>query len=210
MADEKKTESASAGVTAAPPAETPKVQTKEVLSKEEQAKGVMFKYMWGNAVVGLFPIPVLDIFTVGGVQLVMLKKISAIYDVEFRHDIVKPLVGAFVGAVGYDLLGRGICMGLIRFIPPFGLIAGALSFPVLAAASTYAVAKVFIQHFEAGGTLLDLEPSKMKKYFESYYKEGLEVAVKLGEKPQDEKNAGAPKPGEGSQEVKNAGTQKSK
>jgi len=193
MVDEKKAESASAVITAAPPAETPIVQTKEIQTREEQAKGVMYKYMWGNAAVGLFPIPILDIFTVGGVQLIMLKRIAAIYDVEFRNDIVKPLIGAFVGAVGYDLVGKGIFLGLAKFIPPVGMIAGALSFPLLAAASTYAVAKVFIQHFEAGGTLLDLEPAKMKKYFEKYYKEGIDVAVKLGEKPQEVKNAGTEK-----------------
>ncbi|MHC9538692.1 MAG: hypothetical protein AB9903_04165 [Vulcanimicrobiota bacterium] len=34
----------------------------------------------------------------------------------------------------------------------------------------------------------------MKKYFEKYYKEGLDVAVKLGEKPQEVKNPGAEKP----------------
>jgi uncharacterized protein (DUF697 family) len=188
MVDEKKDESASAGAPAAPPAEAHVLQT-----KEEQAKGVMFKYMWGNAAVGMIPIPILDIFTVGGVQLAMLKKISTIYGVEFSRDFLKPLIAAFVGAVGYDLVGKGIFMGLAKFIPPYGIIAGVLSFPVLAAASTYAVAKVFIQHFEAGGTLLDLEPEKMKTYFAEYYKEGLDVAAKLGEKPRDASNAGAAK-----------------
>jgi uncharacterized protein (DUF697 family) len=188
MVDEKKAES----VPVSKPAEPP-VEPRKELTKEEQAKGVMFKYMWGNAAVGMIPIPILDIFTVGGVQLAMLKRISKIYGIEFSHDFVKPLIGAFAGAVGYDLVGKGLFMGLAKFIPPYGFIVGALSFPVLAAASTYAVAKVFIQHFEAGGTLLDLEPDKMKNYFAQYYKEGLDVAAKLGEKPQEASNAGAAK-----------------
>jgi uncharacterized protein (DUF697 family) len=182
MVDEKKTEET--------PAET--LAPKE-LTKEDQAKSVITKYMWGNAVVGMLPIPILDIFTVGGVQFAMLKCISKIYGVEFKNDFLKPLIGAFVGAVGYDLVGKGIFMGLAKFIPPYGLIAGVLSFPVISAASTYAVGKVFVQHFEAGGTLLDMEPAKLKAYFAQYYKEGLEVATKLGEKPQDVKDAPAKK-----------------
>jgi len=194
MADEKKAESVSSVVAAAPSSEKSAVQTEELMTREEQAKGVMYRYMWGNAAVGLFPIPILDIFTVGGVQLAMLRRIAAIYDVEFRKDILKPLIGAFVGAVGYDLVGKGIFLGLAKFIPPVGIIAGALSFPLLAAASTYAVAKVFIQHFEAGGTLLDCEPSKMKQYFEKYYREGLDVAAKLGNRPQEVKTGSTDKP----------------
>lgn len=177
MADEKKAESGSVAVITAPPAEPPKEET-----REEQAKAIMYKHMWGNAAVGLIAVPVLDIFTVGGIQLCMLKKISKIYGVDFKNDYIKPLIGAFTGAVGYDLLGRGILMGLARFIPPFGIIAGVMSFPLLAAASTYAVAKVFIQHFEAGGTLLDFDPAKMKAYFKEYCKEGIDVARNLGEK----------------------------
>jgi uncharacterized protein (DUF697 family) len=106
---------------------------------------------------------------------------------------LKPIAGAFIGAMGYDLLGKGLFTGLVKFMPPVGIIVGVLSFPVIAAASTYAVGKVFIQHFEAGGTLLDLDPERMKTYFQNYYKEGLDVAKKLGEKPQEEKNTGAVK-----------------
>jgi hypothetical protein len=41
--------------------------------------------------------------------------------------------------------------------------------PALALASTVAVGRVFLQHFEAGGTLLDFDPEKMKSYFEAEF-----------------------------------------
>jgi uncharacterized protein (DUF697 family) len=182
MVDEKKVEETPVAVPAAEASPAPKE-----LTKEEQAKAIMHKYMWGNAAVGLVPIPVLDIFAVGGVQLAMLKSISKVYGIEFRHDFVKPLIGAFIGATGFDIVSKSIYLGLARYLPPFGMIAGILSFPIVSAASTYAVAKIFIQHFEAGGTLLDFNPSKMKAYFAQYYKEGLEVATKLGDKPEEVK-----------------------
>jgi hypothetical protein len=40
-----------------------------------------------------------------------------------------------------------------------------VSSPAFASASTYAVGKVFIQHFATGGTFLDFDPDKVKAHF---------------------------------------------
>ncbi|MDE2463441.1 MAG: GTPase, partial [Alphaproteobacteria bacterium] len=45
----------------------------------------------------------------------------------------------------------------------------AVTLPSLAAASTYALGKVFIQHFESGGTFLDMDPDKVSAYFKEQY-----------------------------------------
>jgi hypothetical protein len=39
-----------------------------------------------------------------------------------------------------------------------------------ASASTYAVGRVFIQHFESGGTFLDFDPDKVRAHFEAEFK----------------------------------------
>ncbi len=49
----------------------------------------------------------------------------------------------------------------------------------LSGASTYAIYKVFIQHFESGGTFLDLDPSKVKSYFSEQFTKGKAVAADL-------------------------------
>jgi hypothetical protein len=36
---------------------------------------------------------------------------------------------------------------------------------LLGGASTYAVGRVFIQHFESGGTLLTFDPAKVRDYY---------------------------------------------
>ena len=51
--------------------------------------------------------------------------------------------------------------------------------PIVMGASTYAVGKVFVQHFEMGGTLLDFDPTKTKEFFAREYKEGQKVAADL-------------------------------
>ena len=56
-------------------------------------------------------------------------------------------------------------------IPLFGIFSFA-AMPTLNAAISYAVGKVFIQHFESGGTFLDFDPKKVRAYFEDQFREG--------------------------------------
>jgi hypothetical protein len=50
--------------------------------------------------------------------------------------------------------------------------------PGFAAAVTWAMGRVFIQHFETGGTLLDFNAEKMRDYFKSEF----EAASSKGKK----------------------------
>ncbi len=57
----------------------------------------------------------------------------------------------------------------LKSLSPVGYVVNASLMPATTGASTYAVGKVFIQHFESGGTLLDFEPEKMRGYYEQQY-----------------------------------------
>jgi hypothetical protein len=50
-------------------------------------------------------------------------------------------------------------------IPVVGTLLGGVAMPVLSGASTYAVGKVFIQHFASGGTFLTFDPAAVREYF---------------------------------------------
>ncbi len=47
-------------------------------------------------------------------------------------------------------------------------------------ASTWALGKVFIQHFESGGTFLDFKPEEVKEYFKAQFVEGRKMATTMG------------------------------
>ena len=70
-------------------------------------------------------------------------------------------------------------MSLMKGVPLIGLTVGALAMPVLAGATTYAVGKVFVQHFASGGTFLNFNPDEVREYYYEMFKEGQEVAAKL-------------------------------
>jgi uncharacterized protein (DUF697 family) len=118
--------------------------------------------MWAGA-AGLIPVPVLDLVAIGGLQLQMLRRLSDIYNVPFTDNRAKALVTALLGATIPTSSGIGIAE-LLKAIPLLGTAIAAFVTPALAAASTYAVGKVFIQHFETGGSLLDFNPPDYREF----------------------------------------------
>lgn len=155
------------------------------VSREEYALQIVYKYMTGTAAVGLIPVPIVDLVAITGAQLKMLHSLSKVYELEFKEDRVKSLVASLVGGLGSVGIGLTLAQSLCKFVPLVGTAAGVLSMPAMSAALTYAIGKIFIQHFEAGGTFLDFEPAKVKAYFKELYQEGVETAKKEEAKKSD-------------------------
>lgn len=167
--------------------------------EEQEAKATVLvtRYIWWSVGAGCIPLPYVDLATVSGIQVKMLYELSKLYGVEFRKNRVKSLVAALVGG-----LAPGIG-STFKLLPGIGTLVGNLAVPVFAGASTYAVGKVFIQHFEAGGTFLDMDPTAVREYFMAEFDKGRKVAQQAAseiKKEAAEVSAGgfakAPKKGE--------------
>jgi uncharacterized protein (DUF697 family) len=139
------------------------------LSKEAEALRIVQSYAGWTAGAGLIPLPVVDVAAVTGVQLKMLHSLSNLYGIPFQRSAAKAVIAALVGGGGSALIAAP-ATSLLKVIPGIGSIAGMLAYPALATASTYALGKVFIQHFEAGGTLLDFNPEEVRSYFEEQFR----------------------------------------
>ena len=128
--------------------------------------------------VGLIPVPLVDLVALTGVQLDMIKKIAVEYDIAFKKDMGKSIITSLLGGFLPVALG-GTLSSLIKCIPLIGQTTGAITMPVISGASTYGIYKVFVQHFESGGTFLDLDPAKVKSYFSEQFTKGTKVATDL-------------------------------
>jgi uncharacterized protein (DUF697 family) len=121
--------------------------------------------LWAGA-AGLVPVPVLDAVAVAGIQLQMLRRLSQIFDVPFTENRGKSLLAALAGTAIPASSGIG-ATSLLKSIPVIGTAIGSLVMPTLSAGATYAIGKVFIQHFQSGGTLLDFNPPDYKEFIKS-------------------------------------------
>lgn len=166
------------GVT--PNAEAPAVEAPAAaLSREEQALALVNSYVPWSVGAGVLPFPGIDTLTLIGIQVRMLSKLAAHYDVPFKESSAKSIVGSLLGSVISTNLGAA-AGSLLKFIPLVGTLASFAATPALFSAATYAIGRVFITHFEAGGTFLDFDPTKTRAYFQSEFesaKSKVEVAA---------------------------------
>ena len=126
----------------------------------------------------LIPLPMLDILSTTAVQLKMLKQLSALYQVPFSKHLGKSCIGILLGGLGVNSLSKA-GWSLAKFVPGFGLTSVVVVLPLASGASTYAVGKIFYQHFALGGTFLDFNPKTVRNHFADLYTEGHTVASDL-------------------------------
>jgi uncharacterized protein (DUF697 family) len=170
--------------------EAAEAETAESVDSAEGRAGRLEKraknYILASMGVGLIPFPMVDMVALFGIQLDLIKKLSEEYDVPFKQDIVKSIVSSLLGGIVPQSLGS-VVASMIKFIPVIGQTTGAITMPVVSGAATYAIYKVFVQHFESGGTFLDLDPATVKSYFSEQFAKGKKIVADL--KPGSPKSA---------------------
>lgn len=150
-------------------------------SKKDQALGKVKSYMLWSAGAGLIPVPALDVATIIGVQMKMVADISDIYGVKFSENKAKNTISALLSGATASTFATGTIGSGIKSIPFAGSLLGAVTMPFFASASAYALGNVFINHFENGGTFLDLDGDKLKADFNVMFKKGKKAAKEVKE-----------------------------
>ena len=139
---------------------------------------------------GLIPVLIADIFAVSALQLDMVRQLCRAYDQDFSETQGKAIVTSLTSAT----LARLGARSLIKLIPGVGSIIGGMTVSIFAGASTYALGEVFKSHFDSGGTILDFDPDRLRKYYQEKFEKGKKVAttLKKDKKAQQEAKEFAP------------------
>lgn len=143
---------------------------------------IVKKNMLWSGGAGLLPVPLLEFVTISGLQVKLIKELSDHYGVPFRQDLAKSIVLSLVGSLGGMKIAQVLATSSLRAVPVVGPMISALSLPAMSAGVAYAVGKVFIAHYETGGTLLSFDADKMKGHFKAMYDEGVKKAGGLKDK----------------------------
>jgi uncharacterized protein (DUF697 family) len=159
--------------------------------REQEAVKTIKKHMWMSIGAGLIPILGVDLAAVSGVQLKMLAAISKIYGVPFRESLGKATIASLVGYVLPHAMSYSWIGSMLKLVPVVGVLAGAPAMALFSGAYTWALGNVFIQHFASGGTFLNLDPEKVKVYFQAQFEEGRKMAATMETPEQTKKKAAA-------------------
>jgi len=165
--------------------ETSKNDNVNLNSKERALKSenIIKDHMMISLGFGAIPAPAVDIVGIAGSQLNMLKSLSSLYNQEFTKDLGKKSIASLVGGGLSVPIAMGI-FSLIKSIPLIGQTAGAISMGASGASLTYAVGKVFVQHFESGGTFLTFDSEKAREYFKSELEKGKNLVKNIKKTPE--------------------------
>jgi len=135
-------------------------------SKRNEAIKIVESYVPWSVAAGIMPVPLMDLAAIIAVQLSMLAKIGDCYGVPFKQQAAKSATTALMAGCLQQSLALSL-FSSVKFVPVVGQLASVIILPAVTAAGTYALGRVFISHFEAGGTFINFEPSKMRKQFNS-------------------------------------------
>jgi uncharacterized protein (DUF697 family) len=153
-------------------------------NKTGEAERLVKRYMLAGAAAGLIPLPLLDLPLISAIQLKMLHGLAKVYGVEFSAQLGKSAVAALLGG-GVPVSFSLNLSSLLKAAPVYGTAAGVVGASAFAGASTYAIGKVFIQHFESGNAFLSFDPRQAREHYARQFEQGKEEIRKsfAGVKP---------------------------
>lgn len=148
-------------------------QHKELTSKAN--KTVKIHSILSGA-MGVVPMPPLAVAMIFANNLKMLHKLSAIYGVKYHKNIGKAAISSFLGSCGTVSISGRLIWGLSTVVPVAAPVISVVTMPLLGSSTTYAIGKLFVQHFESGGTFLTFDPEKVRGHYAELFKEGKDIA----------------------------------
>ena len=149
--------------------------------RDQEANAVVRNHLVWSMGAGFIPVPVVDFFAVGAIQLDMVRQLCRVYEIEFKETEGKAIISSLTSSGLARLAARTV----VKFIPGAGSFVGGMAVSILSGASTFALGQAFMKHFDTGGTFLDFDLSRLKKIYDEMFEKGKEVAQNIRE---EEKN----------------------
>lgn len=147
--------------------------------REQKALAILKNNMLWSMGIGAIPVPFLSLVSTTVFQLKMLQEMSLLYDIPFSRHKAKNLIGSLVCGVGSLYAAKGLVHTAFAIVPGIGMLTYLTAIPLMSGAATYATGKVFIQHFESGGTFLTFDPQRVRSFYREEFENGLTLSAQL-------------------------------
>lgn len=125
------------------------------MEKSSEALKIARKYTLFATAAGAVPVLGVDLAAVTALQVKMIADMATVYDIPFKSGRARTLVVGVLGS--FTAFSHGVPGWLAArhgWLMPVGVVLK----PIYSSIVTYAIANVFILHFERGGTLENFNP----------------------------------------------------
>ncbi|MGK4008330.1 DUF697 domain-containing protein [Sorangium sp. So ce1036] len=147
------------------PSDSPETAPSSPLSRIDEADEIIHRNVILALTAGVVPIPIIDLVAAEAIQIKMLNELGELYGIDLTEDLGKKIAGSLLSTLWSVGAGTALGYSLARFIPFIGMGVSTIAMSLLMGASTRALGRTFVMHFESGGSLLDFDPQKMRSYF---------------------------------------------
>lgn len=106
-----------------------------------------------SAAAAIVPVPYLDMLALGAVQVKMVRDLAQVYGLEAESETLKGVISALLGTLAPAAISGGLLGSALKVIPVGGTIIGSVGLAAFGSAATYAIGKIFVAHFDQGGTV---------------------------------------------------------
>ena len=137
---------------------------------EDTAANIIVSAMKWSVAASIVPIPVIDIMALAAVQTRMVVDLSELYGEKINKQSARALVSVLLGSLFPGVAAGMVSVSLFKVAPVIGTLAGAGAMAGLGAAATYAIGKVFVKHFEQGGTVASFDAADVKSELAAEFK----------------------------------------
>ena len=168
-----------------------KVMSDSKSSQTKHADTIIRNHVIWSMGAGMIPILIADIFAVSALQLDMIKQLCKVYDLDYKETQGKALVTSLTSST----LARIGARSLVKLIPGLGIFGG-IPVAIFAGASTYALGEVFKRHFDSGGTILDFDVERVKKFYDEKFEKGKTIVKDWQKEAKNDPNFSEPHPAE--------------
>ncbi|WP_417675571.1 YcjF family protein [Roseibium sp.] len=156
------------------------------VTRDLTADNLIKDYVIASVAASIVPVAFFDIAAVVAIQLRMIQKLSQLYGKPFSERLGRKVIYALAGGVLGFGAGYVVAASATKMIPGIGWMVGMVSLPVVAGASTFAVGRSIVSHYENGGTLMDFNAGKMREFYKEQFEKGKELARKVKNKAKSE------------------------
>lgn len=132
---------------------------------------------WAS-MAGFIPVPALDIVTIAGIQTMMINELCTVYGVTFKKEAVSSVISSLLASGLGTVVSGKLATSLFSPVPIIGSTLGAVTLPVVAYATTFALGEVFIKHFELNGSIDDISVDRYDHFFKQKLAQAKEIFLK--------------------------------
>ncbi|MET4700155.1 uncharacterized protein (DUF697 family) [Constrictibacter sp. MBR-5] len=159
--------------------ETPPVAALKARVSQAEIDEIIRKHVYGAMALGLAPVPLIDVLGLIAIQMNLVRSLAQKHEVSFQSHLAKPVIASLVGGV-VPVAITPMIASFVKVIPVIGYTTGAASLSLLGAGATYAVGRVFADHFAAGGSMNDFDVNSSQATFKKEFEKGKAMAGSSG------------------------------